>query len=214
MDKTTMFTLTYGLFVAGVEENGKKNGCIINTAVQATSEPMVMNVTMMKENLTTEMIKKKGSMSVSVLSIDCPLDVIKSFGMRSGRDHNKFEDMDYKTDLNGNPYIQDHTIAYMGLELSSVLDMGSHYLFICNVVEGKNIAKGQAMTYADYRAIKSGKTINKTGTDNSLNESDEKTYVCTVCHYVYDEETPFEELPDDWLCPVCKQPKSKFLAEN
>ncbi|HHX55994.1 MAG TPA: hypothetical protein GX705_06565 [Clostridiales bacterium] len=209
MDKTSLFKLTYGLFVAGVEEEGKKNGCIINTAVQATSEPMVMNVTMMKENLTTELIRKKGSLSVSVLSLDCPLDLISSFGMRSGRDYDKFDNIEYKTDKNGNPYLKKHTIAYMSLEVTSILDMGTHYLFICDVVDGGNLEEGQPMTYADYRAIKSGRTVNKT-----YNDTEDKVYICTVCHYVYDQDTPFEELPDDWLCPVCKQPKSKFLLES
>lgn len=214
MDKTSLFKLTYGLFIAGVEEEGKKNGCIINTAVQATSEPIVMNVTMMKENFTTELIKKKGSLSVSVLSLDCPLDIISSFGMRSGRDHNKFENIGYKTDLNGNPYIEKHTIAYMSLEVSSILDMGTHYLFICDVVDGENTEEGQPMTYADYRALKSGKSVNQTNNNTNNENSDSKTYICTVCHYVYDQDTPFEELPDDWLCPVCNQPKSKFLLES
>lgn len=211
MDKTTMFTLTYGLFIAAVDEEGKKNGCIINTAVQATSDPMRMNVTMMNDNLTTELIKKKGSLSVSVLSLDCPLDVIRSFGMRSGREHEKFDGVDYKVDSNGNPYIEDGALAYMSLNVSSVLNLGSHCLFICDVVEGENINKGQPMTYADYRALKSGKSVVKTTETES---SDEKSYVCTVCHYVYDEDTPFEELAEDWTCPVCGQPKSVFLAEN
>lgn len=211
MDKTTMFTLTYGLFIAGVEEEGKKNGCIINTAAQATSDPMLMNVTMMNDNLTTELVKKKGSLSVSVLSLDCPLDVVRSFGMRSGRDHEKFDGVDHKVDGNGNPYIEEGMLSYMSLNVSSVLNLGSHSLFICDVVEGENINKGQPMTYADYRALKSGKSVEK---NTETEKSNEASYVCTVCHYVYDEDTPFEELAEDWTCPVCGQPKSVFLAEN
>ena len=213
MDKTSMFTLTYGLFIAGVEEDGNKNACIINTAVQTTSDPVRMNVTMMKDNYTTELVKKKGSLAVSVIAIDCPLDIIKSFGMRSGRDNDKFEGVDYKTDKDGNPYLTEGIIAYMGLEVSSVLDLGSHYLFICDVTEGEKIAEGQPMSYADYRAIKSGKTTNKS-TDNSSNANTSTTYVCTVCHYAYDGDTPFEELPEDYKCPVCSQGKSVFLPDS
>lgn len=213
MDKTSMFALTYGLFIAGVEEDGNKNACIINTAVQTTSDPVRMNVTMLKDNYTTELIKKKGSLAVSVISLDCPLDVIKAFGMRSGRNHDKFKGIDYETDKNNNPYFEKDTIAYMSLDVSSVLDLGSHYLFICDVIEGGNTGEGQPMSYADYRALKSGKTLNKT-TSESSNESDSKTYSCTVCHYVYDGETPFEELDDDYKCPVCGQPKNVFLADS
>lgn len=213
MDKTSMFTLTYGLFVAGVEEGGKKNGCIVNTAVQATSDPMIMTVTMMKDNLTTQLIKKKGSLTVSVISLDCPLDGIGSFGMRSGRDCDKFDGIEHKTDGNGNPYLEENTLAYMSLNVSSMIDLGSHYLFICDVVEAEKTGKGQPMTYADYRALKSGKTIGKANYESD-DESDKKAYVCTVCHYVYDGDTPFEELDDDWVCPVCNQPKSVFLVES
>ena len=211
MDKTSLFTLTYGLFIAGVEENDKMNGCIINTAVQSTSDPVQMSVTMMKENLTTQLIKKKGSMTISVLSLDCPLDIIQSFGMKSGRNCSKFEGIEHKVDGNSNPYLEKNTLAYMSLNVSSVLDIGSHYLFICDVVEAEKTGKGQPMTYADYRALKSGKTVSKTNDEPS---NDKTTYICTVCHYVYDGEIPFDKLPDDCTFPVCNKLKSVFLAES
>ena len=131
--------------------------------------------------------------------------------MKSGRDYDKFSGIEFKEDLNGNPYIEKDTIAYMSLNVSSVLDLDSHYLFVCDVVEGKNTGEGKPMTYADYRALKSGKAITKTDTKE---KSKEKSYVCTVCHYVYDGDIPFDELPNDWVCPVCKQSKSVFLAEG
>lgn len=214
MDRTSMFTLTYGLFIAGVEWEGKKNGCIINTAVQTTSDPVRMNVTMMKDNYTTELIRKKGSLVVSVLSIDCPLDIVQSFGMRSGRDHDKFEGIDYKTDRKGNPYVEDNTIAFMSLDVSSILDLGSHYLFICEVSQGSNTGGGQPMTYADYRNLKRGKPIDKSQGDSDDSGGDSPAYVCTVCHYAYDGDIPFEDLGDDYKCPVCSQPKSAFLADS
>lgn len=208
MDKSAMFSLTYGLFVAGVEEGGKKNACIINTAVQATSDPMRMHVTMMKANHTTQLIRKKGSLTVSVISLNCPLEVIGSFGMRSGRDCDKFEGVEHKTDSNGNPYLAQHTIAYMSLNVISMIDLGSHYLYICDVIEAEKTETGQPMTYADYRSLKTGGTIAKTA-----DKPAKKTYVCSVCHYVYDGDIPFEDLPDDYECPVCGQPKSVFIEE-
>lgn len=212
MDKTAMFSLTYGLFVAGVSEGGKVNGCTINTAVQATSEPMQMHVTMMKANLTTELIRRKGSLALSVISLDCPLSVVGNFGMKSGRDCNKFDDMEYKTDVNGNPYLEKGMVAYMSLKVTSMLDLGSHYLFVCDVVEAEKLEKGQPMSYADYRALKTGGTVAKVGTPEGKPAT--KKYVCSVCHYVYDGETPFEELPDSYVCPVCNQPKSVFIVEE
>lgn len=209
MDKTAMFSLTYGLFVAGVEEGGKTNACMINTAVQATSDPVRMHVTMMKSNLTTQLIRKKGSLTVSVLSLDCPLGIIGNFGMKSGRDHDKFEGIEFKRDGNGNPYLEQNTIAYMSLNVASMIDLDSHYLFICDVVEAEKTGSGQPMTYADYRALKTGGTVAK-----AENKAKTKKYVCSVCHYVYDGDIPFEQLPDDYTCPVCGQPKSVFVVEE
>lgn len=206
MDTTALFNLTYGLFVAGVEENGKKNACIINTAIQATSEPNGMTVTMMKNNLTTQLICKKGSLVVSVISRACSLDVIQGFGGRSGRDVDKFEGVDYKVDQNGNPYLEKGMLSYISLNVSSILDLGTHYLFVCSVVEAENLEKGKPMSYADYRILKTGGTL-----DTTEETPAKKTYVCSVCHYVYDEDTPFEELPDDWTCPVCGKDKSFFM---
>lgn len=205
MDKTAMYTLTYGLFIAGVEEGGKKNACIINTAVQATSEPNRMNVTMMKGNLTTQLIKKKGSLAISILSLNFPLESIGLFGMKSGREVDKFDEIEHKIDANGNPYIEKNTLSYMSLSVSSVIDLDTHYLFICDVVDGEKTEKGEPMTYADYRKLRAGKAA-----DRSNDASITKSQVCSVCHYVYDGEIPFDELPDDYICPVCKQPKSVF----
>lgn len=212
MDKTAMFSLTYGLFVAGVSEGGKVNGCTINTAVQATSEPMQIHVTMMKANLTTQLIRKKGSLALSVISLNCPLSLVGNFGMKSGRDVEKFEGFDYKTDGNGNPYLDKGIVAYMSLNVTSMIDLGSHYLFICDVVEAEKLEGGQPMTYADYRTLKTGGTLNKAA--NADGKAPSKKYVCSVCHYVYDGEIPFDQLPDDYKCPVCNQPKSVFIVEE
>lgn len=42
-------------------------------------------------------------------------------------------------------------------------------------------------------------------------------YVCTLCGYVYDEEkegVKFEDLPEDWVCPLCAQGKEVFKPEE
>jgi flavin reductase (DIM6/NTAB) family NADH-FMN oxidoreductase RutF/rubredoxin len=212
MDKSAMFTITSGLFVAGVEEGGKLNACTINTAIQATSEPMQMHVTMMKSNLTTQMIRKKGSLTVSVLSLDAPLSIIGNFGMQSGRDNDKFKEIEYKLDSNGNPYLEKNTVAYMSLNVTSMLDLGSHYLFICDVIEAEKTEAGQPMTYADYRTMKKGGKVAKAESQDE-EKKEQKQWVCSVCHWVYDGDIPFEELPDDYKCPVCDAPKSAFVAE-
>ena len=115
------------------------NGCIINTAVQSTSDPVRMNVTMMKENLTTQMIKKKVALLFLFYLLMPHSDLIRLFGMRSGREYSKFDEIEYKTDKQGNPYMGKNTIAYMSLIVRSILDLDTHYLFICDVVEERRL---------------------------------------------------------------------------
>ena len=210
MDKKSFFKLTYGLFVAGVEYQGKKNACIINTATQATSEPAQMLAIMLKTNYTTQLILEKGSLCISVLSLYCPLDVINGFGGRSGRDVDKFENVKHVVDINGNPYLTENIVAYMSCSVSQTIDLGTHYLFICDVKESEVTSDAPPMTYGDYRNFKGGAQAPVAG-GSSVKK---KRYVCSVCHYVYDGEIPFEQLPDDYKCPVCGHPKSEFVEEE
>ena len=212
MDKTAFFKLSYGLFIAGVESEGKLNACVINTAAQATSEPAKMVATMQKTNFTTELILKKKSLTISVLSIYAPVDFVANFGYSSGRDRNKFENIPYKIDLNGNPYVADNTVAVISCNVTQTLDLGTHYLFICDVAEAIVTAPDAPMTYTDFRTLKSGGSV--AGVVPKEKGEKKLRYICTVCHYVYDGEIPFEELPDTYLCPVCGSPKSVFVAEE
>ena len=214
MDNTAFFKLTYGLFVVGVEYEGKLNGCIINTATQATSEPGRLLATMMKTNLTTELITKKGSMTVSILAIDCPLDRIAHFGMNKGREMEKFADVAYETDARGNPYILEGAIARFHCRVEQTIDLGSHYLFICEVEDCLPLGAQEPITYAEYRRLKAGGAQKPADTDVKKATSGSGRWICSICHYVYDEETPFEDLPADWRCPVCRRGKEVFLQEE
>jgi flavin reductase (DIM6/NTAB) family NADH-FMN oxidoreductase RutF/rubredoxin len=220
MDNKAYFKLTYGLFVAGVEHDGKINACIINTAAQATSEPGRILATMMKTNYTTELIQKKGSFAISVVSLACPLKVIGNFGYGSGRDKNKFATIPYKLDEKGNPYLSEHTVARFSCQVEQTIDLGSHYLFIGLVTESEVTGSEQPMTYGNFRTLKTGGTVpglvRQAVVSGQEQKKDEpkKRWVCSICHYVYDGEIPFEELPEDYVCPVCKRDKSVFVLEE
>lgn len=203
MELSALFKLSYGLFIAGVEYEGKRNACVINTAAQATVEPVKMIVTMLKSDYTTSLIEKKGSMTISVMSLNTPLTLIGDYGTRSGRDCEKFESYPYETDANGNPYLKDTMTACMSLRVDQTIDLGTHDLFICTVEDARNLSDESPMTYADYRVIKNGGKV-------MSEEKKEKKYVCTVCHYEYDGDVPFEELPDDYVCPICGVGKELF----
>lgn len=218
MDNTAFFKLTYGLFVAGVAYEGKINGCIINTATQATSEPGRLLATMMKSNLTTELITKKGSLTVSVLAMDCPIGLVAHFGMNKGREMEKFRDVAFEADANGNPYIVDGVIARFHCKVEQTVDLGSHCLFICAVEDCLPLSDKEPMTYAAYRALKAGNAPKPAaaagpGGQGKGAGAGSGVWVCSVCHYVYDGEIPFEDLPADWRCPVCGKGKDAFIKE-
>lgn len=208
MDNKAFFKISYGVFVAGVEYEGRMNACIVNTATQATSEPAVMLVTMLKTNLTTQMILKKKSISLSVIGMQCPLEIIASFGMKSGRDTDKFADMQYFIDANGNPYTQEGIIARFTCEVDQTIALSTHYVFVLKVSNSVALSDAEPMTYADYRKLKSG---TMKASQASEGGEKKKVWICSVCHYVYDGDIPFEELPDDYKCPVCGKGKEYFV---
>ena len=214
MDNTAYFKLTYGLFVVGVEHEGKLNGCIINTATQATSEPGRLLATMMKANLTTELITKKGNMTVSVLGVDCPLDTIAHFGMNKGREMEKFGGVPFEKDEKGNPYILEGAIARFHCRVEQAIDLGSHYLFICAVEDCVSLGAQEPITYAEYRRLKSGGAPKASDAGGQKTAAASAKWVCSVCHYVYDGDVAFESLPADWVCPVCKRGKDVFIKEE
>ncbi len=210
MELSALFKLSYGLFIAGTEFEGKKNACVINTAAQATAEPARMIVTMLKSDYTASLIEKKGSLTISVMSLKTPMTLIQDFGMRSGRDCDKFENYPFCTDAFGNPYLTDTMTAVMSLRVENTIDLETHLLFVCMVEDAGNLSDEKPMTYADYRILKSGGSVGESVKEEAAEAP--KKYVCTVCHYEYDGDVPFEELPDDYVCPICGVGKDMFEA--
>jgi rubredoxin len=171
---------------------------------------------MMKSNLTTELITKKGSMTISVLAIDCALDLVARFGMGKGREMEKYGDIAYEKDSLGNPYILEGAIARFHCRVEQTIDLGSHYLFVCAVEDCVSLGSQEPMTYAEYRRLKAGGAPKApdAGADTPKAAAGSGKWVCSICHYVYDGETPFEDLPADWSCPVCKRGKDVFMKEE
>ena len=150
-----MRNLTYGLFVLTAED-GRDNGCIVNTAVQVASDPTRIAVSVQKGNLTREIIEKTGKFNVSVLTEEVPFETIQHFGMQSGRDADKFADfVGFERSSNGLVYLTKHTNAMFSCEVKEKLDLGSHTMFIGEVTESKRLGDGASCTYAHYhKAIK------------------------------------------------------------
>lgn len=202
MDEKAMFKLSYGLFVLTARQQDRDNGCIINTALQVTADPNRICVVINKANLTHDMILETGFFSISVMSTEADFSLFKRFGFQSGRDVNKFEDFsDYGRAKNGTVFITEGTNAYISGEVEQSIDIGSHTLFISKVTDMKILSEASSATYDYYQ-----KHIKPKPEPVGKSKEGKTIWRCTVCAYEYEGE----ELPDDFICPICKHPAADF----
>jgi flavin reductase (DIM6/NTAB) family NADH-FMN oxidoreductase RutF/rubredoxin len=224
MELKALYKLGYGLYVVCSKKDGKLNGQIANTVFQVCSEPPTIAVALNKQNLTNEFVSASKVFTVSILSQDTPLNFIGGFGFKSGREVDKLKGINYKLGETGAPIVLDNTVAYLEAKVINQTDVGTHTIFIGEIVGADVLKEGEPMTYAYYHLVKRGSTP-KTA-PSYIEEKTEAApkmakYKCSVCGYVYDPElgdpdggikpgTPFEKLPDDWVCPVCGASKDQF----
>ncbi|MFC1962138.1 rubredoxin [Chloroflexota bacterium] len=223
MNTTALQKLGYGMYLVSSRKGDQLNAQTANTVFQITSEPVTIAVSINKKNLTYEFIKASGVFAVTVLCRDTPLAFIGRFGFKSGRDGNKLDGINYETGQTGAPIIKDNAVAYLEAKATQEVDVGTHSLFIGEVVNAEIIAEKACMTYEYYHQVKRG-TTPKTAPiyiPKGKEASPMTKYRCIVCGYIYDPEkgdpdgnispgTPFEKLPDDWVCPVCGAAKGEF----
>ena len=196
-DLTALFKIGYGLYVVTSNDGKKDNGFICNAITQVTSQPNRISVTINKDNYSHHIIKQTGIMNVNVLSVDAPFSVFEKFGFVSGRSKDKFEGETLPKSDNGLVYLDKYINSFMSLKVEQYLDLGTHGMFICSLTESRVITDKETMTYSYYQ----DKVKPKPETQGK------KGYVCTVCGYIYDET---DELPEDYVCPLCKHPASDF----
>ena len=202
MDRKAMYKLSYGLFVLTAREDEKDNGCIINTAIQAASEPNQLSICVNKANYTHDMIQRTGKFTVSVLSQKARFELFKHFGFQSGRDTNKFEAFEKcARGTNGIYYITEGTNAYISVTVNKTEDLGSHTMFIGEITDMEVLSNVPSVTYDYYQNNIKPKpqAVGKT-------EDGKTIWRCRICGYEY----VGEELPDDFICPLCKHPASDF----
>lgn len=207
MNENAVFKLSYGVFFLGTESNQIKNVCVVNTVAQVTQEPLKVCVTVLKQNYTCELISDSKKFSVGIMGVNTPLDTITHYGSVSGRDTDKLAGMPYSTDKLGNPLVSDGCNATLCCRVCQMIDLDTHMMFIADIVDAEILSEDKPMTYADYRDYRAG--IKKQG-DAAPPEQGKEVYQCSICHYVYDGDVPFDELPEDYICPICKQGKSAF----
>ena len=197
MNDKAMFKIGYGLYILTASENGRDNGCIVNTLVQVTSSPNRVMIAVNKANYTAEMISRTKAFNVSMLTVTAKMETIERFGFQSGRTADKFENFPFARAANGIPYVRRECNAYLCCNVLTVTDLGTHLLFLAEVVDGDVTGEDESLTYAYYHANIKPKPQAQA----------KKGWRCTICNYVYEGE----ELPPDFICPICKHGVSEFV---
>jgi rubrerythrin len=198
-----LFNIQYGLFVITTKDGDRDNGCISNTVAQVTAQPNRISVALNKGNFTTELIQRSKRFTASILSERADFELFKHFGFQSGRDVNKFADFsDCRRVSNGTFAITRGTNAFLSADVEQAIDLGTHMLFIGLVTEMETLSDVPSATYNYYQANIKPKP------QPAGQTADGKTiWRCSICGYEY----VGEELPDDFICPICKHPASDFV---
>ena len=191
MDTNALFKIGYGLYVVTTNDNGIDNGCILNSIMQVTSEPCQIAVCVNKNNYTCEIIQRTKKFNVSILTEETSFDVFKNFGYQSGRTTNKFINFtDVARSNNGIYYINKNTNAYLSAWVHQEIDLGTHIMFIAQLVEAQILSDKPTVTYEFYQ-----KNIKPKPQDTN-----KKGWRCKICGFIYEEEI----LPPDYICPISK----------
>ncbi|MBR6322740.1 MAG: flavin reductase, partial [Lachnospiraceae bacterium] len=189
-DLTALFKIGYGLYVVTCNDGTKDNGLIVNTVSQVASTPNLVAVCIQKQNYSHHIIQKTGKLNVNCLSVEAPFKVFEDFGFRSGRTVDKFAGQEVLRSDNGLVFLGKYINAFMSLEVQNYVDLGSHGMFLCTVTEARVISNKETMTYNYYQANVKPKPQTE----------GKKGWVCKVCGYIYEGEN----LPEDFICPLCK----------
>lgn len=195
-DLTALFKIGYGLYVVTSNDGKKDNGLIVNTVSQVTNTPNRVAVTINKDNYSHHVIKQTGIMNLNCLSTDAPFKVFETFGFQSGRTADKFAEMNPLRSDNGLAFLPRYINSFMSLKVEQYVDLDTHGMFICTITEARVISNIDTMTYTYYQ----NQVKPKPQTEGK------KGFVCVVCGYIYEGD----ELPEDYVCPLCKHGAADF----
>ncbi len=195
-DLTALFNIGYGLYVVTSNDGKKDNGLIVNTVSQVTSTPNRIAVTINKENYSHHVIKQTGKMNVNCLTVEAPFSVFEAFGFVSGRSVDKFANCTPLRSDNGLVFLPRYINSFMSLKVEQYVDLGTHGMFICSITESRVISDKETMTYTYYQSNVKPKPQTE----------GKKGWVCKICGYVHEDEN----LPEDFICPLCKHGAADF----
>ena len=195
-DLTALFNIGYGLYVITSSDGKKDNGLIVNTVTQVTNTPNRIAVCINKDNYSHHVIKQTGIMNINCLSQDAPFSVFQNFGFQSGRSADKFAGQEILRSDNGLAFLPMYINSFMSLKVDDYVDLDTHGMFICSVTESRVISHVETMTYTYYQH----------NVKPRPETEGKKGWVCKVCGYVYEGD----ELPEDFVCPLCKHGAADF----
>lgn len=209
LNKAVLWNLSYGVYVVSSMDKTKPTGCIANSVVQLTHN--TIGVCINKENYTNSVVKQNKEFAISILSQDSNPDIISVFGFTSGKDNNKFEKINY--DIKNNLPIVKDSCGYITLKLIQEVELETHTLFVAEITGGDIIDSCTPMTYKYYHDVIKGRAPKTAPTYINPDEIEKVEtqglrYRCSICNYIYNGDITQE--PDDFVCPVCKQPKTVF----
>lgn len=210
MNKNILRNLSYGVYVVSTLNGEKPTGCIANSAIQVTHDTIAVSIN--HENFTNECIKKAGKFAISILGVDVNDNIIPVFGFTSGRDRNKFENVESEK-IDGLNVISDST-GYIVCDVINSMETETHTIFLGRIIDGDVLKDQIPMSYAYYHKVKKGNSPKAAptfieDTPKPEAESGKPRYKCTICGYIYEGDLTQE--PDDYVCPLCKQGKDKFI---
>ena len=230
IDIDALFKVSYGLYIVSSGDKTSGNGYISNTVFQVTSDPPRFATCCNKDNLTAEFIKSSGAFSVSVLHNETPADIFGRFGYKTGKDFEKLDGMEVRYGETGVPVVMNGSIAFLECRVVQTIDVGTHLMFIGELVQSEVLDdKAEPITYQYYRQVKKAVApknaptyVDKTKFEKRAESPGSQKHKCTACGYIYDETkgdpsggidpgTKFEDIPDDWVCPVCGAEKEDFI---
>ena len=195
-DMTALFRIGYGLYVVTSKDGKKDNGLIVNTVTQLTDTPNRVAVNINKANYSHHVIKQTGVLNVNCLSVEAPFSVFQQFGFQTGRSVDKFAGQTVRRSDNGLVFLDKYINAFMSLKVEQYVDLGTHGMFICSVTEARVMSDQDTMTYTYYQKYVKPKPQTE----------GKKGFVCKVCGYIYEGD----ELPEDYICPLCKHGAADF----
>ena len=195
-DMTALFRIGYGLYVVTSNDGKKDNGLIVNTVTQLTDTPNRVAVNINKANYSHHVIKQTGVLNVNCLSVEAPFSVFQKFGFQTGRSVDKFAGQTVRRSDNGLVFLDKYINAFMSLKVEQYVDLGTHGMFICSVTEARVMSDQDTMTYTYYQKYVKPKPQTE----------GKKGFVCKVCGYIYEGD----ELPEDYICPLCKHGAADF----